>query len=55
MDNKQIAETIYKQLGGNKFKVMTGAYNFVFGNSDGKVFLQCRFKGSRKANLLEVV
>jgi hypothetical protein len=28
-DNKQIAKTILEQLGGNKFRVMTGAKNFI--------------------------
>jgi len=30
----QIAETIIKQLGGNKFAVMTGAKNFSFDSKD---------------------
>lgn len=55
MYNRQVAETMYRQLGGGKFKAMTGAYNFVFGDEDGNVFLQCRFKGSRKANYMKVV
>ena len=29
MDHKLVAETILKQLGGNKFRVMTGAKNFM--------------------------
>ena len=28
MSNLKVAETILKQLGGNKFRVMTGAKNF---------------------------
>lgn len=32
MDDKQIAQTILKQLGGGKFAVVTGAKNFVGGN-----------------------
>lgn len=31
---EQIARTILEQLGGNKFRVMTGAKNFSFGTSD---------------------
>lgn len=30
---KEIAETIYQQLGGGKFAVMTGAKNFVYTNT----------------------
>lgn len=29
MTNTAVANTIYQQLGGNRFKVMTGAKNFV--------------------------
>jgi hypothetical protein len=32
-----IAQTIYQQLGGNKFKVMTGAKNF-YADGDGLSF-----------------
>lgn len=32
-DNKQIAETILAQLGGNRFKAMTGASSFSYGNA----------------------
>lgn len=31
-DAKQVAETILAQLGGNKFRVMTGASSFLSGN-----------------------
>jgi len=55
METKQIAETIYKQLGGNRFKAMVGAYNFIFGTEADNVFLDCRFKGSKKANHLQVI
>jgi hypothetical protein len=34
MTNQEIATTILKQLGGNKFKVMTGAKNFAYGDSN---------------------
>ncbi len=40
-----IAETIYSQLGGNRFKAMTGAHSLV---SDGNTF-QFSFKGSKKS------
>ncbi len=33
----QIAQTIYQQLGGNKFKMMTGAKNFM-ADGDGLTF-----------------
>lgn len=29
MTNKEIAQTIFAQLGGNRFKAMTGAHSFV--------------------------
>lgn len=31
MTNKEIAETILAQLGGNRFKLMTGAHSFSYG------------------------
>ena len=34
MSNQEIAATILKQLGGNKFIVMTGAKNFAYGESN---------------------
>jgi len=34
MDNKEIAQTILSQLGGNRFVAMTGAKNFGY-SSDG--------------------
>lgn len=34
MDAKQVATIILKQLGGNKFIVMTGANNFVYGDDE---------------------
>lgn len=42
-ENKYIAETIVQQLGGNKFKVMTGASSFSYGDKT----LSFRIKGSK--------
>lgn len=57
-DEKHEAEIILHQLGGNRFMVMTGAYNFLYskclddcGNVIG-TSLQFRFKGSTKSNCL---
>ena len=46
-----IAETIAEQLGGRRFVAMTGA---IFFSQDGGDTLLVRFKGSKKANILEV-
>ena len=52
---EQVAKTISKQLGGNRFNAMVGAYNHAYGTDDkGNDFLSVRFKGSRKANYLKV-
>ncbi len=45
-EQKEIATTIINQLGGNKFRAMTGANNFVATKSG----VQFKFKGSRKVN-----
>ena len=51
MDNKQVANTILQQLGGNKFIVMTGAKNFVCG--DG--YMVFKFgRNSSRANHLRI-
>ena len=50
-EQKQIAVTIIKQLGGGRMKAMTGAYGFVALKSG----LQFRFRGSRKANSCRVI
>lgn len=44
-----VAQTILHQLGGNKFRVMTGANGFVYG-SDENPNIQFYFKGSKVAN-----
>ncbi len=35
----QVASTILEQLGGNRFKAMTGAKNFIFGESESGTHL----------------
>lgn len=45
-----VAKTILLQLGGNKFKAMTGATNFM----DCGDALQFSFKGCRKTNKCKV-
>lgn len=50
---KQVAGEIFRQLGGNKFKAMTGAYNMSYSN-DGRGALSLKFKGSNKANYLKI-
>lgn len=45
-----IARTIIEQLGGNKFKTMTGANNFTVSKSA----ITFRFKGSRKVNACRI-
>lgn len=45
-----IARTIIEQLGGNRFKVMTGANNFTVSKSA----VSFRFKGSRKVNACRI-
>lgn len=52
---KQIASIIWSQLGANRFKAMTGAYN-LFAIDTGKLpGLQVDFKGSRKASRLRIL
>ena len=50
-DNMQIAKTILDQLGGNKFKAMTGAANLM-AIENGLVF---SIKGCRKINKVRIV
>jgi len=54
-EHKAIATEILRQLGGNKFKVMTGAYQPLALDNTPHGGLQIRFKGSRKANCLRVI
>lgn len=46
-----VASVILNQLGGNRFRMMTGAFNLV--STDNSLMLN--FKGSRKANKMIVV
>lgn len=54
-EHRDVATEIYRQLGGNKFKVMTGAHNLVALDNTPYGGLQLRFKGSRKANCIRVI
>lgn len=47
MDTKLVAETIYQQLGGGRFKFMTGASKLSFGDdSAGNPYLQFNLPSS---------
>ena len=50
---KEIAATIYKQIGGNSFKAMVGGYNFIY--SKDKNDLSFMFRMCRKANVCSIV
>ncbi len=45
-------EIILQQLGGNEFKSMTGAHNFI--HTTGNNGLQFRFRGSRRFNWCKI-
>jgi len=50
-----VAKEIFRQLGGQKFKVMTGAYNFLYEDEkNGIISLRFSFKGSKKSNMLKI-
>ena len=53
-EQMEIAKTIAQQIGGNMFKMMTGAEFMILNerNMDG---LMIKFKGSRKANTLKIL
>jgi len=52
---QEVAKTIAKQLGGNRFNAMVGAYNHACGTDDkGNDFYSVRFRGSRKANYVKI-
>ena len=54
--NKVTAQTILQQLGGNKFKAMTGAHNMRIDACDkGTTTIILNYKGSPKANTLSVM
>ena len=46
MYNKTVAEEILKQLGGNKFKAMTGANSFLWSSESKEPFLSFRLPGN---------
>jgi len=50
-----VAITILEQLGGSRFRAMTGASGFLYGSDNNeRPCLQFYFKGSRRANHLTV-
>lgn len=46
---------IHSQLGGNKFDVMIGAYRISYDLHEYGSQFSCKFKGSKKANILVIV
>ena len=44
---KQIASTIYQQLGGNQFATMTGTKNFVYGENELGTYLQMKLSQNK--------
>jgi hypothetical protein len=52
-EQKNVAGTILKQLGGNKFMMMVGAHNLVC-SDEGCGTMMLKFKGSNVANYLKV-
>lgn len=46
-----IATTIFQQIGGNKFRIMTGATAFVSGTN----YLSFRFKMCKFTNMLKII
>lgn len=53
--SSNIAQTIYYQMGGHKFREMTGAYSFLFGNdANERPCLQFYFKGCSNTNHLTI-
>jgi hypothetical protein len=54
MNNQEVAATILSQLGGNRFKVMTGAKNFNY-SSEGQAFLAFQIgRNASKANMVRI-
>ena len=52
---KEIATTIYKQIGGGRAKVMIGMYAQGYStDDDGNPYLSFRFKAGRKANYCKI-
>lgn len=55
-EQKQIALTALSQLGNpGMMKAMIGLSNIIFGETEGKPYLQFDFKGSRKHNKCRIV
>lgn len=55
IDTKTIAETILKQLGGNRFRAMTGAKNFIHGlNEKGQPNLSFKIPRSNKITHISI-
>ena len=52
-EQKNVAGTILKQLGGNKFMAMVGAHQLTC-SDEGCGTMMLKFKGSRIANYLKV-
>ena len=44
---KEIASTIYHQIGGNQFAVMTGTKNFVYGENELGPYLQMKLSPNK--------
>ena len=44
---KEIASTIYQQLGGNQFAAMTGTKNFVYGENELGPYLQMKLSPNK--------
>ena len=53
-ERKQIANTIFSQLGGNRFKVMTGAHSFTAGDKGELTFKFPNGKDGFKAMRVEL-
>lgn len=51
--DNQFAQTILKQLGGNKFRVMTGAHNFVYDLKNSSLTMQLR-RNKAKAKWMRI-
>ena len=53
---RQIAQTIAEQIGGGKFRMMTGAEFYIYNEPEINEYgLSVHFKGSRKFNRLLIV
>lgn len=44
---REIASTIYNQLGGNQFAAMTGTKNFVYGENELGTYLQMKLSHNK--------